>query len=116
MTALTREQVEELRASLHSVVTCQLDFSEEWREEHRKEVDALCDAAASGLRESWQQEAKRYRWLRDSDNAFPLFFIAQRAPHGIVVQFRGDLADANIDAMLAAAPEPPVTDPSAGQG
>ena len=49
-----------------------------------------------------KKDAERYRWLRDSDNAYPLFFIAQRDPNNIVVQFRGDLADANIDAMMQA--------------
>ena len=50
-----------------------------------------------------QKDAGRYRWLRDSKNAYPLFFIAQRDPHNIVVQFSGELADMNIDAAVAGA-------------
>lgn len=50
-----------------------------------------------------QEDAGRYRWLRDSKNAYPLFFIAQRDPHNIVVQFSGELADMNIDAAVAGA-------------
>lgn len=55
----------------------------------------LRDIEIARLREN----ADRYQFLRDSDNAYPLFFIVQRDPHGIVVQFRGQLADANIDEM-----------------
>ena len=51
--------------------------------------------------EAAERDAERYRWLRNSPNAYPLFFIAQREPGGIVVQFRGELADMNIDEMIA---------------
>ena len=47
-----------------------------------------------------EKDAARYRWLRDSPNAYPLFFIAQRDPNNIVVQFKGDLADMNIDTVM----------------
>ena len=47
-----------------------------------------------------RRDAARYRWLRDNKNAYPLFFIAQRSPQNIVVQFTGALADANIDEMM----------------
>lgn len=49
------------------------------------------------------KDAARYRWLRDSKNAYPLFFIAQRDPNNVVVQFTGELADMNIDEMMEAA-------------
>ena len=55
--------------------------------------------AVAALREL-QRDAARYRWLRDNKNAYPLFFIAQRSPQNIVVQFTGALADANIDEMM----------------
>ena len=47
-----------------------------------------------------ERDAARYRFLRDSPNAYPLFFIAQRDPHNVVVQFAGELADMNIDEMM----------------
>jgi len=51
--------------------------------------------------EQLRKDAMRYRFLRDNKNTYPLFFIAQRDPHGIVVQFTGDLADMNIDEMIS---------------
>ena len=47
-----------------------------------------------------RKDAERYRWLRNNDNAYPLFFIAQRSPQNIVVQFTGQFADQNIDAAM----------------
>lgn len=48
-----------------------------------------------------KRDAARYRFLRDSANAYPLCFIAQRAaPPNVVVQFTGNTADANIDALM----------------
>ena len=55
-------------------------------------------------------DAARYRWLRDNKNAYPLFFIAQRDPNNIVVQFTGELVDMNIDAMMMP------NDPNSGAG
>lgn len=52
--------------------------------------------------EALRKDAMRYRFLRDSTNAYPLFFIAQRDPHNVVVQFTGELADMNIDEMMLA--------------
>ena len=45
-------------------------------------------------------DAARYRFLRDSKNAYPMFFIAQRDQNNVVVQFTGELADMNIDEMM----------------
>ena len=56
--------------------------------------------AASAALSELRRDAARYRWLRDSKNAYPLFFIAQRSPKNIVVQFTGALADANIEEMM----------------
>lgn len=50
--------------------------------------------------ESLRKDAMRYRFLRESRNAYPLCFIAQRDPHNVVVQFTGELADATIDALM----------------
>ena len=50
--------------------------------------------------ERLSKDAARYRFLRDSKNAYPLFFIAQRDPNNVVVQFTGELADINIDEMM----------------
>lgn len=50
--------------------------------------------------EALRKDAMRYRFLRDSQNAYPLFFIAQRDPHNVVVQFTGELADMNIDELI----------------
>ncbi|MHB1188552.1 hypothetical protein [Thiobacillus sp.] len=50
--------------------------------------------------EALRKDAMRYRFLRDSPNAYPLFFIAQRDPNNVVVQFTGELADMNIDEMM----------------
>lgn len=61
----------------------------------RAEIDALRKRNAKN-----KDDAARYRWLRDSKNAYPLFFIAQRDPNNIVVQFTGELADMNIDEMM----------------
>ena len=61
----------------------------------RAEIDALRKRNAKN-----EDDAARYRWLRDSKNAYPLFFIAQRDPNNIVVQFTGELADMNIDEMM----------------
>lgn len=66
--------------------------------------DLLSDSArlaeAKEEVEMLRKDAARYRWLRDSKNAYPLFFIAQRDPNNVVVQFTGDLADMNIDEMM----------------
>ena len=66
--------------------------------------DLLSDSArlaeAKEEIESLRKDAARYRWLRDSKNVYPLFFIAQRDPNNFVVQFAGELADANIDEMI----------------
>lgn len=66
--------------------------------------DLLSDSArlaeAKEEIEKLRKDAARYRWLRDSKNAYPIFFIAQRDPNNVVVQFTGELADANIDEMM----------------
>ena len=64
------------------------------RELERENNDLRAKLAAA------EKDAARYRWLRDSPNAYPLFFIAQRDPNNIVVQFNGDLADMNIDTVM----------------
>ena len=52
--------------------------------------------------EALRKDAERYRFLRDSGNAFPLCFISQRVHDGrVVVQFQGETADRNIDALMA---------------
>lgn len=66
--------------------------------------DLLSDSArlaeAKEEMERLRADAMRYRFLRDSNNAYPLFFIAQRDPNNVVVQFTGEMADMNIDKMM----------------
>lgn len=64
------------------------------------EMDATLAEAVARKFAPLLADAARYRWLRDSKNAYPLFFIAQRDPNNIVVQFTGELVDMNIDAMM----------------
>jgi hypothetical protein len=69
-----------------------------------------CDAAADEIMRlramlaELERDALRYRALRDSKNSYPLFFIAQRDHStNIVAQFAGEIADMNIDEMIAQA-------------
>lgn len=63
------------------------------------DVAATSETAKAELAEL-RKDAARYRWLRDNKNSYPLFFIAQRDPNNTVVQFTGELADMNIDALM----------------
>ena len=66
------------------------------------EMDATLAEAVARRIAPILADAARYRWLRDSKNAYPLFFIAQRDQNNVVVQFTGELADMNIDEMMRA--------------
>jgi len=74
-----------------------------WNEELAKANDRLEEKlrAAEKRAEGLAKDARRYRFLRDNENAYPLFFISQRDPNNVVVQFKGELADMNIDAAVA---------------
>ena len=67
-----------------------------------KEMDATLAEAVARRIAPILADAARYRWLRDSKNSYPLFFIAQRDQNNVVVQFTGELADMNIDEMMRA--------------
>lgn len=69
----------------------------------RNEMTQMARFALRAIRgeNPWMRDGLRYKFLRDSENAFPLCFIAQRAaPPNIVVQFTGEAADRHIDAMM----------------
>lgn len=111
--ALSGTSFEVIQAAIDNItrltkerVTLEADLAEakKWRGVMTDIADKAQERAlaAEQRAEALAKDAARYRWLRDSKNDYPLFFIAQRDPNNIVIQFRGELADMNIDAAIAA--------------
>lgn len=64
-------------------------------ENYRKENEI-----AVAAREKTEEDARRYRWLRDAPNDYPTPFIAIRCPINVVSQARGETADFAVDQAL----------------